>query len=364
MSKQELGHTQTPGNDLVRELRDWRKALDTNTIREMTVDQITIINGRSLSGACADAADQLDALLSQVNQLEQERDQLLEKIRLHNPSNVERDNQLIMAINNDLLSQVRQKDEALRAAYEQLGHITGSANSYLICALEFLEAARSPAPQHDAVLAYDVVEAATLAALRASCADVCSYAVNGAPGTGCYGECKRGDWGDDEIKNMRVAVKAALASAANLLRQSAPVDNAEVLIRRETRPGWGNEYELKKSPASPLADVAGMREAAALRCEKEAQEVEASHKELTDADAKYVNACYICAGLIRALPIPESKADAASTKLDLHPVASAVGDADRYLNEECVSRWKKGGAAKATEALQLLAKEMFYGAKP
>lgn len=67
----------------------------------------------------------------------------------------------------------------------------------------------------------DVIGRATLAALRASCADVCSYAVNGAPGTGCHGECKRGDWGDDEIKNMRVAVKAALTSAANLLRTRA-----------------------------------------------------------------------------------------------------------------------------------------------
>lgn len=48
-----------------------------------------------------------------------------------------------------------------------------------------------------------------LLALRASCADVCSYAVQGTPAS-CYGQCRRklSDFDPGEVSNMQAVVSA------------------------------------------------------------------------------------------------------------------------------------------------------------
>lgn len=52
-----------------------------------------------------------------------------------------------------------------------------------------------------------------LRALRASCADVCSFAAPNAHGTGCHGECHRdlADFNQDEIRNMQAVVQSLTA---------------------------------------------------------------------------------------------------------------------------------------------------------
>ncbi|MCR6734486.1 MAG: hypothetical protein NVV83_10560 [Afipia sp.] len=57
-------------------------------------------------------------------------------------------------------------------------------------------------------------EAILLAALRASCAEVCSYATPHAPGSGCYGDCrskKLSDFDSDSVSNMRAVVNTIFA---------------------------------------------------------------------------------------------------------------------------------------------------------
>lgn len=49
-----------------------------------------------------------------------------------------------------------------------------------------------------------------LKGLRASCADVCSFATAGVPSSGCGGNCKRelNDFLDEDVRNMRCVIDA------------------------------------------------------------------------------------------------------------------------------------------------------------
>jgi hypothetical protein len=49
-----------------------------------------------------------------------------------------------------------------------------------------------------------------LKGLRASCADVCSYATANVPSSGCDGKCRRelSDWLGDDVRNMRAVIDA------------------------------------------------------------------------------------------------------------------------------------------------------------
>ena len=156
------------------------------------------------------------------------------------------------------------------------------------------------------------------------------------------------DWRIDRIAQH-------LARHANLLRQSAPVANADLVsiprkclegIKQELGGGWiANGKTLNELlSASPPADVAGMP--------REAVEQLTNHQEQCDFDGVMVKvsrqALDEVLEFIRALPIPESKTDAAVKAL-----VEALKIASQWMPDRPLTAQAWKDAAKVYSALGL-----------
>ena len=88
---------------------------------------------------------------------------------------------------------------------------------------------------------------AVLAALRGSCSHVCSYATPHAPGSGCGGVCKRSlnDFDNEEIQNMTIALRAALAVMPDQYRLGWIAGRAAAaeVCRREAKSVKAEDYD-------------------------------------------------------------------------------------------------------------------------